>query len=165
MHSNDAKVGVRINMKNLNKEEWIAVVIAIFVVGFFFIFGQSLISLFTNDNAKVANTQKPEILVEDVVVGTGDEAVSGNRVTVHYTGRFVDGKVFDTSLARKEPFQFVLGVGQVIKGWDEGISGMRVGGKRILSVPPEFGYGMSDYGPIPGGSTLIFEVELLKVDK
>ena len=77
----------------------------------------------------------------------------------------VDGKVFDTSLARKEPFQFVLGVGQVIKGWDDGIVGMRVGGKRILSVPPELGYGPNDYGPIPGNSTLIFEVELLKVDR
>lgn len=152
-------------MNNLNQKEWVAIIIAIFVVGFFFIFGQGLVSLFTNDNAKVANTQKPELLVEDVLMGTGDEAFSGNRVTVHYTGRFVDGKVFDTSLARKEPFQFVLGAGQVIKGWDDGIAGMRVGGKRILSIPPELGYGPNDYGPIPGNSTLIFEVELLKVDK
>jgi len=151
-------------MNNLNQKEWVAVVVAIFVIGFFFVFGQVLVSFFTNKNIETTKAQ-PEVLVEDVVVGGGVEAVSGDRVTVHYTGRFVDGKVFDSSLVRKEPFQFVLGVGQVIKGWDEGIVGMKVGGKRILSIPPEFGYGMKDYGPIPGGSTLIFEVELLKVDK
>lgn len=151
-------------MKTLNQKEWIAVVIAMFVVGFFFIFGQGLISLFTN-KVDTTNTQKPQLMVEDSIVGTGTEAVVGDRVTVNYTGRFVDGKVFDSSLVRKEPFQFVLGVGQVIKGWDEGIIGMKVGGKRILSIPPELGYGSQDYGPIKGGSTLIFEVELLKVEK
>jgi len=152
-------------MKTLNQKKWVAVIIAIFVVGFFFVFGQGLISLFTDGDIKSTNMQQPELLVEDTLVGTGEEAKSGDRVTVHYTGRFVDGEVFDSSLVRKEPFQFVLGVGQVIKGWDDGVVGMKVGGKRILSVPPELGYGMSDYGPIPGGSTLIFEVELLKVDK
>jgi FKBP-type peptidyl-prolyl cis-trans isomerase len=152
-------------MKNLEQKEWVAVVVAIFVVGFFFIFGQSLISLFTNENSKMSTSQKPELLAEDVVVGTGEEAFSGDRVVVHYTGRFVDGRVFDSSVSRNEPFQFVLGVGQVIQGWDQGILGMRVGGKRILSVPPELGYGPNDYGPIPGNSTLIFEVELLKVEK
>ncbi|MEI6843068.1 MAG: FKBP-type peptidyl-prolyl cis-trans isomerase [bacterium] len=111
------------------------------------------------------DSTKPKVVSTDVVVGTGDEALTGNRVTVHYTGRFVDGKVFDSSVTRGEPFQFVLGGGQVIKGWDEGIVGMRVGGKRTLSIPPELGYGMNDYGPIPGGSTLIFDVELLKVEK
>ena len=152
-------------MKTLNQKKWVAVIIAIFVVGFFFVFGQGLISLFTDGDIKSTNMQQPELLVEDTLVGTGEEAKSGDRVTVHYTGRFVDGEVFDSSLVRKEPFQFVLGVGQVIKGWDDGVVGMKVGGKRILSVPPELGYGMSDYGPIAGGSTLIFEVELLKVDK
>jgi FKBP-type peptidyl-prolyl cis-trans isomerase len=154
-------------MKTLNQKEWIAVIIAVLVVGFFFIFGQGLVSLFTNNNnvETTGTTQQPEIFVEDTVVGTGAEAVSGDRVTVNYVGKFVDGKVFDSSLARNEPFQFVLGVGQVIKGWDDGIVGMRVGGKRILSIPPESGYGANDYGPIPGNSTLIFEVELLKVDK
>jgi len=152
-------------MKNLEQKEWIAVVIAIFVVGFFFIFGQGLMSLFTNKSTETAKTQQPELLVEDILVGDGDEALTGDRVVVNYTGRFVNGEVFDSSLVRKEPFQFVLGVGQVIKGWDDGIVGMKVGGKRILSVPPELGYGSQDYGPIPGNSTLIFEVELLKVDK
>jgi FKBP-type peptidyl-prolyl cis-trans isomerase len=153
-------------MKTLEQKEWIAVVVAVFVVGFFFIFGQGLVSLFTNESSQaVMKTQQTELLIQDVVVGAEEIAMLGDRVVVHYTGRFVDGTVFDSSVARKEPFQFVLGVGQVIKGWDQGIVGMRVGGKRILSVPSELGYGVSDYGPIPGGSTLIFEVELLKVER
>jgi FKBP-type peptidyl-prolyl cis-trans isomerase len=108
--------------------------------------------------------QASQVSIQDVVVGGGVAAATGNRVVVHYTGKFIDGNVFDSSVTRGEPFQFVLGAGQVIKGWDEGIVGMRVGGKRILSVPPELGYGANDYGPIPGNSTLIFEVELLKVE-
>ena len=151
-------------MKTLQTKEWVAVISAIFIVGFFFVFGPGLLSLFTN-KTNVVDTQSPKLTSQDIVVGTGDEALVGNRVTVHYTGRFVDGTIFDSSVSRNEPFQFVLGGGQVIKGWDQGIVGMRVGGKRVLSVPPELGYGSNDYGPIPGGSTLIFEVELLKVEK
>jgi FKBP-type peptidyl-prolyl cis-trans isomerase len=153
-------------MKTLEQKEWIAVTVAVFVVGFFFIFGQGLVSLFANkDSQAVMKKQQTELVIQDVVVGGGEEALSGDRVVVHYTGRFVDGTVFDSSVERKEPFQFVLGIGQVIKGWDQGIVGMKVGGKRILSVPSELGYGANDYGPIPGGSTLIFEVELLKVER
>lgn len=103
--------------------------------------------------------------VQDTVVGGGDTAAPGDRVTVHYTGKFLDGRVFDSSVVRGEPLQFVLGRGQVIEGWDKGVAGMRVGGTRMLTIPPEMGYGAQDYGPIPGGSTLIFEVQLLKVDK
>ena len=149
---------------SLNQKEWIAVVVAVFVVGFFFVFGSGLISIFTNKKTNTVNTQ-PQLLSTDVVVGAGDLAITGNRVTVNYEGRFVDGKIFDSSISRNEPFQFVLGAGQVIKGWDEGVVGMRVGGKRTLSIPPELGYGANDNGPIPGNSTLIFEVELLKVEK
>jgi FKBP-type peptidyl-prolyl cis-trans isomerase len=153
-------------MKTLEQKEWIAVTIAVLVVGFFFVFGQMFMDLFTNNsNKKVSQQNNSEVLIEDTTVGTGDLAESGDRVVVHYTGRFIDGTVFDSSVTRGEPFQFVLGVGQVIKGWDIGVEGMRVGGKRILSIPPEFGYGPNDYGPIPGGSTLIFEVELLKVER
>lgn len=153
-------------MKNLEQKEWIAVIVAVLVIGFFFIFGQSLISLFTNKNENMNTSQRgPELQIEDVVVGVGEEATAGNRIVVHYTGRFVDGTIFDSSVTRSEPFQFVLGSGQVIRGWDEGIVGMKVGGKRILAVPPELGYGPNDYGPIPGNSTLIFEVELLKVER
>ncbi len=152
-------------MKTLKTKEWIAVVVSVFVVGFVFIFGQGLTSLFTSKKIGNSLTQTPKVLTQDVVYGTGNIAASGDRVVVNYTGRFVDGKVFDSSLSRNEPFQFVLGVGQVIKGWDEGIVGMRVGGKRVLQIPSSLGYGTNDYGPIPGGSTLIFEIELLKVEK
>ena len=148
----------------LNKHEWIATVIAIFVVGFFFIFGQTLVSTFSSADKKDQMTQKSQLEVQDEQVGTGEAAVTGKRVTVHYTGRFTDGTVFDSSVSRNEPFAFVLGSGQVIPGWDQGIAGMKVGGKRILIVPPELGYGPNDYGPIPGNSVLIFEVELLKVE-
>ncbi len=152
-------------MKTLGKKEWIATVVSILVVGFFFIFGHFFMSILTSNNtSETTMAQAPEVTIQEVVVGEGETAVLGNRVVVHYTGRFVDGTVFDSSVTRGEPIQFVLGGGQVIEGWDKGIEGMKVGGKRILTVPPELGYGMSDYGPIPGGSTLIFEVELLRVE-
>lgn len=151
-------------MKKLETKEWLAIIVSLFIVGFFFVFGQGFISLFSGKNNMI-NSQSPKVISQDVVVGAGEEAVVGDRVTVHYTGKFIDGRVFDSSVTRGEPFQFILGGGQVIKGWDEGIVGMRVGGKRTLSIPPELGYGKNDYGPIPGGSTLIFDIELLKVEK
>lgn len=99
---------------------------------------------------------------EDVVVGEGAEATSGNPVSVHYAGFLENGEMFDSSITRGEPFNFPLGAGQVIQGWDEGVQGMRVGGKRVLVIPPELGYGEQGYPPvIPGNATLIFEVELL----
>ncbi len=100
----------------------------------------------------------------DIVVGEGDEAVSGKRVKVHYTGTLTDGKKFDSSHDRRQPFGFMLGAGEVIKGWDQGVAGMRVGGKRKLVIPPELGYGPRGYPPvIPPNATLVFEVELLAV--
>jgi peptidylprolyl isomerase len=102
---------------------------------------------------------------EDVVVGTGETAEPGTVVSAHYTGSFPDGNVFDSSVPRGEPFEFTLGTGQVIKGWDEGIQGMKAGGKRKLVVPPELGYGPSGIGPIPPNATLHFDVELLGVRK
>ena len=98
--------------------------------------------------------------VEDVKVGKGAEAVPGKTVKVHYTGTLTDGKKFDSSVDRKEPFSFDLGKGMVIKGWDEGVKGMKVGGKRKLTIPPEMGYAG---GVIPPNSTLLFDVELLEV--
>lgn len=101
--------------------------------------------------------------IGDIIVGTGDEAVAGRAVTVHYTGTLTDGTKFDSSLDRGEPFSFQLGAGMVIKGWDEGVVGMKVGGKRKLIIPAELAYGSRAIGTIPPNSTLVFEVELLGV--
>jgi len=100
----------------------------------------------------------------DIQVGTGTAAVSGKPVRVHYTGWLTDGKKFDSSVDRGRPFEFPLGAGQVIRGWDEGVAGMKVGGKRQLRIPPDLGYGPRGAGGvIPPNATLIFDVELLEV--
>jgi FKBP-type peptidyl-prolyl cis-trans isomerase len=105
-----------------------------------------------------------KLQIEEMVVGTGAEAQKGKLVSVHYTGWLTDGKKFDSSKDRGQPFQFSLGRGQVIQGWDEGVSGMKVGGKRKLTIPPELGYGKAGAGGvIPPDATLVFEVELLAV--
>jgi FKBP-type peptidyl-prolyl cis-trans isomerase len=104
-----------------------------------------------------------KLVIEDVRVGTGKEATAGKSVTVHYTGRLTDGTVFDSSVDKNQPFSFPLGGGQVIAGWDQGVAGMKVGGKRKLTIPPDLGYGSSGKGEIPPNATLLFEVELLEV--
>ncbi len=154
----------------MNKKTTIAVVISIVIV--FVLVGGGLISgVFTN-NKQTANKNMPtsnQIESKDIVVGTGDVAVAGKDVTVNYTGVFSDGKKFDSSLDRGVPFTFKLGSGMVIKGWDIGVEGMKVGGKRILVIPSQFGYGSEDLKDssgkvvIPGNSTLIFQIELLGV--
>jgi len=104
------------------------------------------------------------LVIEDLVVGSGDAASAGQRVSVHYTGWLTDGKKFDSSKDRGQPFMFSLGRGEVIRGWDEGVTGMKVGGKRKLTIPPGLGYGSRGAGGvIPANATLLFEVELLGV--
>ena len=106
-----------------------------------------------------------ELKIEDLMLGTGVEAVSGKSVTVHYTGTLTDGTKFDSSVDRGAPFTFNLGVGEVIAGWDQGVAGMKVGGKRKLTIPSSLAYGEAGAGDvIPPNATLIFEVELLKVE-
>ena len=119
-----------------------------------------------NEVIMAEETRPSGLIIEELSVGDGNVAEPGMLVTVHYTGSFPDGDVFDSSVVRGTPFQFVLGVGQVIAGWDEGVTGMMVGGKRKLIIPPEIAYGDRGAGDvIPPGATLEFEVELLGVEK
>lgn len=105
-----------------------------------------------------------ELIIEDLVVGDGKEAVRGALITTHYTGTLEDGTVFDSSVAKGRPFQCVIGTGRVIKGWDQGIMGMKVGGKRKLFVPAHLAYGERQIGAhIKPNSNLLFEIELLEV--
>ena len=125
----------------------------------------------TSTQEKTAMTASTELQKIDTLPGTGREAEPGFNVSVHYTGWLYDaaaegfkGKKFDSSVDRKQPFDFALGAGQVIQGWDEGFAGMKIGGKRTLIIPPEMGYGARGAGgAIPPNATLIFDVELLDV--
>jgi FKBP-type peptidyl-prolyl cis-trans isomerase len=105
-----------------------------------------------------------ELIIEDLVVGNGATAQAGQSVVVHYTGWLTSGQKFDSSVDRNDPFDFRLGAGQVIPGWDQGVAGMQVGGKRKLTIPPNLAYGSRGAGGvIPPNATLVFEVELLAV--
>ena len=114
-------------------------------------------------DAKALTTTKSGLQYQDLVVGTGADAVAGKEVTVHYTGWLTNGTKFDSSKDANDPFVFRLGAGMVIKGWDEGVAGMKVGGKRKLVIPAALGYGSRGVDVIPPNSVLVFDVELLGV--
>ncbi len=165
-------------MKRLEKREWIAVVSGIIVVMIVF-FGGTLWNTLTGSNAadKTEDTTPVEntttvmknisttkgLEIYDELVGTGTVAVVGKTVITHYVGTLTNGTKFDSSLDRKTPFEFPLGGGRVIPGWDIGIIGMQVGGVRRLVISPELAYGSQPIGSIPANSTLIFEIALLGV--
>lgn len=142
----------------------IAVVAALAVVALFLFFINpfKVAMQVPTGSSQAAAPLQNGLVVQDEVVGTGAEARPGDIISVNYTGKFQNGTVFDTSVGRA-PFEFTLGAGQVIKGWDQGVAGMKVGGKRLLIVPPDLAYGSQDYGPIPANSILVFEVDLLGV--
>ena len=117
-------------------------------------------------SVNIPNENPPsQLVIDDDVVGSGEEAVKGRNVSVHYVGvAWSSGRQFDASWDRNEPFDFRLGAGQVIQGWDEGVAGMKVGGRRTLTIPPDMGYGSRGAGSvIKGGETLVFVVDLLNV--
>ena len=116
------------------------------------------------DGGMDTGTGPSELVVEDVTVGTGAAVASGDVSTVHYVGTFLDGTQFDSSFSRAMPFTFRIGVGAVIPGWDQGLIGMRVGGKRRLTIPPSLAYGSQGRGSIPPNTTLRFEVDLLSIE-
>jgi len=118
-----------------------------------------------NDNPQAIQATPTDLVIEDLTVGTGDAAQAGDTVSVNYTGWLTDGTQFDSSYDRGQPFNFQLGVGSVIPGWDQGVVGMKVGGKRRLTIPPDLAYGASGRGSIPPNATLIFEVELVEITK
>lgn len=104
-----------------------------------------------------------KLVIDDIKIGTGAEVVVGSQVTVHYIGTLPDGQEFDNSNKRGTPFTFTVGEGRVIKGWEEGLLGMKVGGQRILVIPPEMAYGDAGIGPIPPKATLVFSIDLIEV--
>ena len=141
------------------------------LISILFISGIFTMASAQNNSAPTKVTGKPTTTTSgleywDITVGTGTTAVAGKTVKVHYTGWLTTGKKFDSSVDRGQPFSFSLGGGQVIRGWDEGVAGMKVGGKRQLRIPPDLGYGSRGAaGVIPPNATLIFDVELLDVGK
>ena len=121
----------------------------------------ALLSAFTDASNGRGGITK--LVVDDVVLGIGNEVETGDTVTVHYVGTLQNGQEFDNSRKRGAPFTFTVGEGKVIAGWEEGVVGMKVGGQRILVIPSDMAYGDAGFGPIPGGATLVFAIELIAI--
>ncbi len=148
-------------MKKLSKNEWIAVAVGVFVVVLVILIPR--VAGFSHPAPAVSQPQNMNaVQTSDAVAGTGAEAKLGSTVAVHYTGMFTDGTVFDSSVG-SDPLEFVAGAPGLIEGFTQGVLGMKQGGKRRVVIPPALGYGPNDYGPIPGNSTLVFDLELVSV--
>jgi FKBP-type peptidyl-prolyl cis-trans isomerase len=142
----------------------ILVACIIFLAGaVYFIFGFNQTGNKPNATTDTATKPTQELKIEDLKKGTGPQVKSGDTIRIHYKGTLTDGTPFDSSYDRGEPFETKIGVGDVIKGWDQGVIGMQVGGKRKLIIPPSLGYGDQPAGTIPPNSTLVFEVELIEI--
>lgn len=158
-------------MKKLSKTEWIAVAVAVVFVGYT-LFGGDVTRLFQNntmssDSLASAGSSAggSGVIINDIVVGEGSEAKQGDLLSAHYILSLADGTQIQNSKDFGQPFQFILGAGQVIPGWEQGFAGMKVGGVRTIIIPPELAYGDQAAGPIPPNSTLIFTVELIDVSE
>jgi FKBP-type peptidyl-prolyl cis-trans isomerase len=149
----------------MNTATGIAVALAVIVALSFLFLGSSIFMPFESQSPEIASVEETNgtLMVTDEVVGTGAEAALGSTIVVDYVGRFEDGQVFDASANHGGTYELTLGETPVIQGWTQGLVGMKEGGTRILTVPPELGYGSKDFGPIPGNSTLIFTIKLLEV--
>lgn len=152
-------------MKKLSQKEKIGVALAVVVVSVYLIIPNIHFNPLENliNEEIMEETREGGLVIRDLEPGSGDQAVNGNTISVHYRGTLEDGTQFDSSIEGNVPFEFTLGAGDVIAGWDQGVLGMRVGGKRTLIIPPALGYGELGIGPIPGNATLIFEIELLEI--
>ena len=148
--------------KRRNTRTLIIVIVVLVIAAIAFIAYSGFINK-KSSTPNASSTTASGLKIEDLTAGTGQAAKSGDTISVHYTGYLADGTKFDSSLDRNQPFEFVLGQGKVIPGWDQGLVGMKVGGKRKLTIPPDLAYGAQGNGPIPPNATLTFEVELLGI--
>jgi FKBP-type peptidyl-prolyl cis-trans isomerase len=160
-------------VKKLSLKEWIGAGVAVVFVAYMF-FGGSIMSIFRGSsliassatvNNSIENKNMSDVKVQDVTVGTGASVENGMLVSVNYVLKLDNGALIqDSKLVNGgKPFQYIAGAGQLIQGWEKGVEGMKVGGKRILTIPPELGYGSNAAGPIPPNSTLVFEIEVVDV--
>lgn len=162
-------------MKSLSKKEWIGVIVAIVFIGYT-MFGQTISNFFSGNGSGTINNEASAALsdssnqnnmsnvtTKDILVGNGTTIAPGMVVVVNYVLKLSDGTLIQDSkqVNGGAPFSFVFGAGQLIPGWEMGITGMKVGGKRLITIPPELGYGSSAVGPIPANSTLVFEIEVV----
>lgn len=154
-------------MRKLSKVEWVAVAVAVALSGYT-LFGNQIIGLFqktpmNDDSLAAAGAPQAQsgVVISDVTVGNGPEVKMGDVVSVNYVLSLADGTIIQKSKDFGQPFKFVLGAGEVIPGWEQGFVGMKVGGVRNITIPPELGYGQTQNGPIPPNSTLVFNIELL----